>query len=79
VNAEKTESCHQNAGHSHILWIANKSFENVVDFKYWGMKVKVFMKKFKNTLSLDNASYCSVQNLLSLSLPKKLKIKSAKL
>jgi hypothetical protein len=40
VNAEKTKfmllSHHQNAGKNHDIKIANKSFENVAQFKYLG-------------------------------------------
>jgi FtsZ-binding cell division protein ZapB len=39
VNAEKTKnrllSCHQNAGQNHLIKRANRSFENVAQFKYW--------------------------------------------
>jgi hypothetical protein len=53
VNAEKTKYLfmfhHQNVGENHNLMIANKFFENTV----------------KSKLSLGNACYHSVQNLLS--------------
>jgi len=43
VNAEKSKykvmSCHQNAGKNHNLLIANKSFENLARFQYFGMTV----------------------------------------
>jgi hypothetical protein len=39
VNAKKAKymllSRHQNAGQNHNIKIANRSFENVVQFKYW--------------------------------------------
>jgi hypothetical protein len=38
VNTQKTKyvvmSCHQNAGQNHSILIANKSFEDVQEFKY---------------------------------------------
>jgi hypothetical protein len=41
INVEKTKymllSCHQNAGSNHDIIIANRSFENVPQFKYLGM------------------------------------------
>jgi hypothetical protein len=40
VNSEKTKytfmSCHQTAGHSNYIRLANKSFEKVAKFKYLG-------------------------------------------
>jgi hypothetical protein len=43
VNAEKTKcmllSHHQNAGQSHNIKMANRSFENVAQFKYLGTTV----------------------------------------
>jgi hypothetical protein len=33
-------SCHQNAGQNHDMKTANRSFENVAQFKYLGMTVK---------------------------------------
>jgi hypothetical protein len=44
VNTEKTKyilmSCRQNSGQNHDIKIANRSFENMVQFKYLGMTVK---------------------------------------
>jgi hypothetical protein len=43
VNAEKTEymwlSCHQNAGQSYDLKIANRCLENVAHFRYLGTTI----------------------------------------
>jgi hypothetical protein len=43
VNTEKTKymllSHHQNAGQNHDIKMANRSFENVAQFKYFGMIV----------------------------------------
>jgi hypothetical protein len=44
INVEKTEymllSHYQNAGPNHDLMIANRSFENVSQFRYLGMTLK---------------------------------------
>jgi hypothetical protein len=43
ANAERIKymllSCHQNAGPNHDIKIANRCFENVVQFKYLGTTV----------------------------------------
>jgi hypothetical protein len=43
INVEKTKcmlmSCHQDAGQDHHIKIANRSFENVSQFKYLGTAV----------------------------------------
>jgi hypothetical protein len=43
VNTEKTKytllSCHQNAQQNHDIMIANRSFENVEQFRYLGTTV----------------------------------------
>jgi hypothetical protein len=45
VNTDKTKyeymlmPCHQNAGQNHDIKIANRSFENVAQFKYLGMTI----------------------------------------
>jgi hypothetical protein len=33
-------SCHQNAGQNRNITIANRSFDNVTELKYLGMKVR---------------------------------------
>jgi hypothetical protein len=44
VNTEKTKymllSRHQNAGQNHDIKMADRSFENVAQFKYLGITVK---------------------------------------
>jgi hypothetical protein len=45
ANAEKTKymllSHHQNAMQNHDIKIASRSFENVAQFKYFGMAIKI--------------------------------------
>jgi hypothetical protein len=48
--------------------IANRSFENVSQFRYFGMTVinqNVIQEEIKRRLSSGNGCYHSVQNLLS--------------
>jgi hypothetical protein len=61
-------SCHQNAGHDCDLRVANRSFENVSQFKYLRTTVtnkKMIQEEIKRGMNSDNAFYRSVQNLLS--------------
>jgi len=64
----------QNVGRSHNIKIDNSSLERVEEFKYLG---KTFINKIsiqeeiKSRLKSGSASYHSVQNLLSSSLPSK--------
>jgi hypothetical protein len=72
INAEKTKymllSRHQNVGQNRDINIANRSFENVSQFKYLGTTVRnqnLIQEKIKRRLNSGNACYHSVQNLLS--------------
>jgi hypothetical protein len=72
VNAEKAKymlmSRHQNAGQNHDVRIANRSFENVAQFKYFEMTVtrrNLIREEIRRRLNSGNACYHSVQNLLS--------------
>jgi hypothetical protein len=72
VNAEKTMcmllSLHHNTGKTHNIKLANRSFENMAQFKYLGMTVtnqNLIQEEIKKKFNLGNAYYHSVQNLLS--------------
>jgi hypothetical protein len=59
---------HQNVGRNRDIKIANRSFENVSQFKYLGTTVtnkNLIQEEIKRSLSSGNACYHSVQNLLS--------------
>jgi hypothetical protein len=83
INIEKTKymllSHHQNVGQNQDINIANRSFDNVSQFKYLGMTVtnpNLIQEDIKRRLNSDNACYHSVQNLLSSHLlSKNLKIR----
>jgi hypothetical protein len=58
----------QNAGKNHDIKIANKSVENVTQFKYLGMTVtnqNLIQEEIKRTWNSGNACYHSVHNILS--------------
>jgi ribosomal protein S2 len=64
----------QNAGQNHDIKIANRSFENVAQFRYLGMTVtnqNLIQEKMNRGLNLSNACHHSVQNLLSSCLQSK--------
>jgi hypothetical protein len=83
VNAEKAKymlvSCHQNAGHYLEIKIANRSFENVSQFRYSRTTVtnpNFICEEMKRRLNSGNAYYHSVQNLMSSCLlPRNVKIR----
>jgi hypothetical protein len=61
-------SRHQNAGQNWDIKIANRSFENMSQFKYLGTTVtnhNFVQEEIKRILSSGNACYHSVQSLLS--------------
>jgi hypothetical protein len=72
IKVDKTKymllSRHQNVGQNWDIKIANKSFENVSQFKYLGTTVtnkNWIQGKIKRRLNSGDACYHSVQNLLS--------------
>jgi sorting nexin-29 len=83
TNVEKTKymllSRQQNVGQNRDTKIANRSFENVSQFKYLGTTVtnqNLIQEEIKKRLNSGNACYHSVQNLLSSQLlSKNLKIR----
>jgi hypothetical protein len=60
-------SRHQNAGQNHDIKIANRSFENVAQFRYLGTTIinQNLIQEEIEILNSCNACYHSVQNLLS--------------
>jgi hypothetical protein len=75
-------SPHQNVDKNRDIKIANRSFENVSQFKYLGTTVinqNLIQEEIKRRLNSGNACYHSVQNLqLSHLLSKNLKIRICK-
>jgi hypothetical protein len=74
VNTEITKytcmllSYHQNTWQNYDIKVANRCFENVAQFKYWGTTVtnqNLIQEEFKRNLNLCNACYRWVHNLLS--------------
>jgi hypothetical protein len=78
INIEKTKymllSRRQNVGQNRDVKIANRSFENVSQFKYLGMTVtnqNLIPEEIKRRLNSGNACYHLIQNLLSCRLLSK--------
>jgi hypothetical protein len=77
-NSEETKymllSRQQNSGYYHDINVANRSFENVVQFKYLRTTVTdqyLIQEEIKRRLNSGNACYHSAQNILSSRLPSK--------
>jgi hypothetical protein len=72
-------SRHQNVGQNRDIKLGNRSFENVLQFKYLGTTVtndNLVQEEIKRRLNSGNACYHSVQNRLSSRLlSKNLKIR----
>jgi hypothetical protein len=72
IKVEKTKymllSRQQNVGQNRDIKIANRSFKNLSQFKYFGTTVtrqNLIQEDIKRRLNSGNACYHSVQNLLS--------------
>jgi hypothetical protein len=72
INVDKTKymllSHHQNVGQNWDIKIANRSFENVSQFKYLGTTVtnrNLIQEEIKRRLNSGNACYLLIQSLLS--------------
>jgi hypothetical protein len=66
------------AGQNHDIRIANRSSENVAQFRYLGMTVtdqKLMQEEFQRRLNSGNACCHSAQNLLSSLLFKNIKMR----
>jgi hypothetical protein len=67
-------SRHRIAGQNHYIKTANRSFESVEQFRYFGTtetNQNLIQEEMKSVLNSGNACYHSVQNLLSSCLPSK--------
>jgi hypothetical protein len=63
-------SRHQNAGQNHDIKTANRSFENVAQFRYLRTTVtneNLIQEEIKRSVISGNAPYLSVQDLLFFS------------
>jgi hypothetical protein len=72
INVEKTKYmllfCHQNVGQNKDIKVANRSFENMPQFKYLGTTAtnqNLIREEIKRRLNFGNGCYHSVQSLLS--------------
>jgi hypothetical protein len=75
-------SRHQNAGQNHGIKTANRSFENVVQLKYFGgksNKSNFDSRANKRRLNSGNACYHSVQKLPSRLLSQNVEVKIYKI
>jgi hypothetical protein len=71
-------SHYQIAGQDHDLKIANRSFQNVSQFKHAGMTVtnqNLIHEEVRRRINSGNARYHSVENFLSSRLSKNVRIK----
>jgi hypothetical protein len=68
-------SHHQIAGQNHDIKIANRCFESVAQFRYFGTNMtnqNLIQLEIKRRMNSVNAFYHSVQNLLSSCLLSKI-------
>jgi hypothetical protein len=75
IDASKEDS-HQNVHQNRNITIADRLFENVLQFKYLGMTVtnqNLIQEEIKRRLNSGNACYHSVQNFVFSSAVEKLK------
>jgi hypothetical protein len=69
------ESRYRNAEQDHNLLVANKSFINVLEFKYFGTTLRnqnCIHEEIKNRLNSGNACFLSVQRLFQKKKPLKI-------
>jgi hypothetical protein len=85
VNSEKTKyilTSRKKAGQKHSINMANRSFDGVEKFKYWGTILtdqKCMQEEIKSRLNSGNACYHSVHSLLSSRLlSRNVKVKTYK-
>jgi hypothetical protein len=86
VNTEKTKymflSHQQNSCQNQDIKIADRCFENVTQFRYFGMTIanqSLIQKPIKRRLNSGNACYHTAQNLLSSHLlSRNIKIRTCK-
>jgi hypothetical protein len=67
-------SSHQNAGQNHDVKKANRSFDNMAQFRYLRTTVtsqNFIQEEIKRRLNYGNACYRSTKNLFSFCMPSK--------